>query len=76
MLFRSNTQQRQSQKPQSPVIPTSFVGKDGVFGDPAVHRALARAGWGGNTRQQVERMLSKLPESQKQEWERQFSGGR
>ena len=58
-------------KPKSPVIPSAYVGDGGVFKDPTVMRALANAGWGGNTRQQVEKMLQHLSPAQRAEWEAQ-----
>ena len=60
-----------SGKSTSPMIPKAFVGDNGVFNDPTVMRVLTAAGWGGNTRQHVEKMLKHLPESQRSEWEQQ-----
>lgn len=61
-------------KPKSPVIPTAYVNEGGIFRDPTVMRALVNAGWGGNTRQQVEKMLQHLSPAQRAEWEAQQRG--
>lgn len=62
-------------KPTSPAVPTAFVKEGGIFSDPTVTRALQLAGKGGNTRQQIEWMLSKMSPTQRAEWDAQMSRG-